>query len=126
VFGLDSLTEPRLADWVVHPDDLDDLDDAVDLARGHGYDPGEIRALSRRAPAGTLLSWRLTRSEALSVGGLVPFLIDWGTCEHPHVPGCPGYAWSRLRPRIRIRLPWRTISPRSESTFPWRPARSRS
>ncbi|MDH6486383.1 hypothetical protein M2157_002382 [Streptomyces sp. SAI-127] len=37
-----------------------DLDAAVATARARGYDPGEIRPMSRRTPDGTLLTWRLT------------------------------------------------------------------
>ncbi|WP_205862464.1 VOC family protein [Planosporangium thailandense] len=79
-FGLDTLTEPRLATWAVH---TDDIENAVSLAREHGYDPGEIQPLSRRRPDGVLLSWRLTRRTERGADGLVPFLIDWTGAEHP-------------------------------------------
>lgn len=79
-FGLDTLAEPRLTTWAVHPDDLDKT---VGVARERGYDPGRIEPLSRRRPDGVLLSWRLTRRAERAAGGLVPFLIDWGSSEHP-------------------------------------------
>lgn len=85
-FGLDSLTEPRLVTWAVHPDDIEQ---AVRHARDGGYDPGEIQPLSRRRPDGVLLTWRLTRREDRAAGGLVPFLIDWGRTEHPARSGLP-------------------------------------
>jgi hypothetical protein len=86
VFGLDRLTEARLAAWAVHPEDLDRT---AASARAHGYDPGEVSPLSRRTPEGTLLSWRLTRREQQSAVELVPFLIDWGATEHPSRSGLP-------------------------------------
>ena len=79
-FGLDTLTEPRLVTWAVHPNDFEKT---VSSAREHGYDPGEIEPLSRRTPEGVLLSWRLTRRAESAANGLVPFLIDWGSTVHP-------------------------------------------
>lgn len=80
-FGLDTLAEPRLVTWAVHPADLDAT---VGRAQARGYDPGEIGPLSRRTPDGTLLAWRLTPAH-----GLVPFLIDWGATAHPAGSGLP-------------------------------------
>lgn len=74
--GVDDLTGPRLVTWALR---VDDLDGQVARAREAGYDPGEIISMSRRTPAGDLLSWRLTtRYDAV-----VPFLIDWGAARHP-------------------------------------------
>lgn len=86
VFGLDRLIEARLAAWAMHPHDFDA---AVRLAHKRGYDPGEVGGLSRRTPAGTLLSWRLTRTSVPAGIELVPFLIDWGATEHPARSGLP-------------------------------------
>ncbi|UBU08333.1 VOC family protein [Nonomuraea gerenzanensis] len=80
-FGLETLTEPRLAAWAVRPGG--DLDKAVRLARERGYDPGDVQPLSRRTPGGELLEWRLTRREDPAEVRLVPFLIDWGGTRHP-------------------------------------------
>jgi hypothetical protein len=74
--GIDELTEPRLITWAMR---VPDLETHAARALGQGYDPGQITSMSRRTPAGDLLSWRLTtRYDAV-----VPFLIDWGTTPHP-------------------------------------------
>ncbi|MEU0563849.1 VOC family protein [Nonomuraea sp. NPDC005983] len=92
-FGLETLTEPRLAAWAVHPDDLDA---SVRRARERGYDPGDVAPLSRRTPAGTLLEWRLTRREDPATVRPVPFLIDWGATAHPAASGLPRLGLSSL------------------------------
>lgn len=75
-FGIDDLTAAALVAWAIraHP-----LEDRVARARERGHDPGDVVHMSRRTPDGELLEWRL----AFSGGGLVPFLIDWGTTVHP-------------------------------------------
>jgi hypothetical protein len=80
------LDVPRLAGWAVHPDDLDK---AVRDARDKGYDPGEVEPMSRRAPDGRLLEWRLTRWDEPGRVDPVPFLIDWGATPHPAASGLP-------------------------------------
>ncbi|MEU5864968.1 VOC family protein [Nonomuraea sp. NPDC047529] len=85
-FGLETLTEPRLAAWAVHPRDLDKT---VELARERGYDPGDVQPLSRRTPSGELLEWRLTRREDPAAVRPVPFLIDWGSTTHPAATDLP-------------------------------------
>jgi hypothetical protein len=86
VFGIDRLTGPRLAAWVVRPADLDT---AVRNARERGYDPGDISPLSRRTPDGHLLEWRLTPNRGDRFGGLAPALIDWQDARHPTEGGLP-------------------------------------
>ncbi|MEU7896349.1 VOC family protein [Nonomuraea sp. NPDC049152] len=88
-FGLEELTEARLAGWAIHPDDIDTT---VRLARERGYDPGGVQPLSRRKPDGTLLEWRLTRFENPADVRPVPFLIDWGSTQHPAASGLPQVA----------------------------------
>ncbi|USQ84126.1 VOC family protein [Streptomyces phaeoluteigriseus] len=85
-FGLDGLDTPRTVTWAVSPSDLDA---AVATARARGYDPGEVRRMSRLSPDGTLLEWRLTDGGAPHPSGLVPFLIDWGDTTHPSASGLP-------------------------------------
>jgi hypothetical protein len=80
VFGIDRLTGPRLAAWVVRPADIEA---AVARAKQRGYDPGAIAPLSRRTPAGELLRWRLTPNRGDRFGGLAPALIDWQDARHP-------------------------------------------
>ncbi|GGS74979.1 hypothetical protein GCM10010156_37240 [Planobispora rosea] len=85
-FGLETLREPRLAAWAVHPADIDA---AARQARENGYDPGDVQPLSRRTPDGTLLEWRLTRRDDPAAVRPVPFLIDWGRTPHPAASGLP-------------------------------------
>lgn len=81
-FGIDGLTEARLATWAVR---VEDIDAAVAASRQAGYDPGEAHAMSRQTPGGGELSWRLTLDAERGQTGLVPFLIDWGRTVHPSV-----------------------------------------
>ncbi|MFI9154000.1 VOC family protein [Streptomyces sp. NPDC053367] len=83
-FGVDALPVPRTLTWAIR---TTDIDAAVAAARARGYDPGPARPMSRRAPDGTLLSWRLT--DGTHPSGLVPFLIDWGSSPHPTETGLP-------------------------------------
>lgn len=86
VFGIDRLTGPRLAAWVVRPADLDAT---VRRAREAGYDPGDVASLSRRTPDGRLLEWRLTPNRGDRLDGLAPALIDWQDARHPTADGLP-------------------------------------
>jgi hypothetical protein len=79
-FALDRLRLPRLVGWACR---TSDLDGRVAAARERGYDPGDVRAMSRRRPDGFLLEWRLTRQEPDPDRLVVPFLIDWGSSPHP-------------------------------------------
>lgn len=85
-FAVDDLAAARTVTWAVSPPDLDA---AVMSARARGYDPGDIRPMSRRRPDGTLLRWRLTDGDTQHPSGLVPFLIDWGSAVHPSASGLP-------------------------------------
>ncbi|MFE0520623.1 VOC family protein [Streptomyces sp. NPDC058954] len=85
-FTVDELAAARTVTWAVSPPDLDA---AVMSARARGYDPGDIRPMSRRRPDGTLLRWRLTDGDTQHPSGLVPFLIDWGSAVHPSASGLP-------------------------------------
>lgn len=79
-FGIDGLTEARLATWAVR---VENIDAAVAASRQAGYDPGEPHAMSRRTPGGDELSWKLTLDAERGQTGLVPFLIGWGQAMHP-------------------------------------------
>jgi hypothetical protein len=85
-FGIDELTASRLAAWAIHPADLDRH---IDTARERGHDPGPARAMSRAAPDGERLHWRLTWADLDAGVALVPFLIDWGTTPPPPTRGLP-------------------------------------
>jgi hypothetical protein len=78
-FGIDDLAAERLVTWAVR---VPDLDAALDAARSAGHDPGPARAMSRRRPDGELLAWRLAFPPD-DLGGVMPFLIDWGDTAHP-------------------------------------------
>ena len=39
--------------------------------------------MSRSSPDGSKLRWRLSDPLALPAGGVIPFVIDWGTTPHP-------------------------------------------
>ena len=79
-FGVDRISVPRLLTWAVHPVDIDEALAAYSAA---GTDLGPARAMSRRTPSGELLQWRLATTVPLPFGGVVPFLIDWGSATHP-------------------------------------------
>lgn len=78
-FRIDGLDAPVLVTWAVR---VTHLDTARDAARAAGHDPGTARDMSRRRPDGVLLSWRLAFPPD-DAGGVLPFLIDWGTTRHP-------------------------------------------
>lgn len=60
-------------------------------ARDAGYDIGEVRPLGRVLADGRRLDWRLTRAIwPPLLGGLVPFLIDWGDARHPSATAVGG------------------------------------
>ncbi|MHC3469738.1 VOC family protein [Streptomyces sp. 7R007] len=85
-FDVDELARARTVTWAISPPDLDA---AVAAARSRGYDPGDVRAMGRRRPDGTVLRWRLTDGDTAHPSGLVPFLIDWGSSIHPTASGLP-------------------------------------
>lgn len=66
VFGLDRVTAPIARTFAVHPSDPDA---ALAAAAAAGADLGPLGDGSRRAPDGTLLTWRLTRPLAADDSG---------------------------------------------------------
>jgi catechol 2,3-dioxygenase-like lactoylglutathione lyase family enzyme len=94
-FGIDELTEPRLAAWAVR---AADIEARVARSRTLGYDPGPIEPLSRRTPDGEVLRWRLT----FPYEPVVPFLIDWGRTPHParRLPVVPLTAFNGTHPDL--------------------------
>jgi len=79
-FGIDTLSRPRLVTWAVHPTDITS---AARASARAGADLGGIWPLSRRAPDGVLLEWRLASPHPAPFDGVTPFLIDWGRTAHP-------------------------------------------
>jgi hypothetical protein len=101
-FGIDRLRFGRLVTWAVR---AGDLDRRVERARRAGFDPGDVRAMSRDRPDGVRLDWRLTRRAEPAEDGLVPFLIDWGATESPAVSaprGCRLIALRAVHPRVPV------------------------
>ncbi|MGY5764306.1 VOC family protein [Brachybacterium sp. DNPG3] len=84
-FSINRLRKPTLLTYAVHPENIDRV---VEVARDAGFDPGDVEDLSRLTADGTELSWRLTQAAAPRNYG-VPFLIDWGTTEHPGLGDLP-------------------------------------
>jgi len=80
-FGVDQLSRPRLLTWAAR---VDDLDEAMRAAKGGGYDLGPVIHMSRDREDGERLAWQLAvPPDARRFGGVVPFLIDWGSSAHP-------------------------------------------
>lgn len=78
-FGVDSLAGPRLVTWAAR---TTDLDSAIADAAAAGHDAGTAGEMSRERPDGVLLRWRLAFPPD-DAGGVLPFLIDWGSSAHP-------------------------------------------
>jgi hypothetical protein len=93
-FGVDALQAGRLVTWAVK---ASDLERRVERARSAGFDPGEVRAMSRDRPDGVRLEWRLTLRAEPAGNGLVPFLIDWGATPSPASTAARGCRLIALR-----------------------------
>lgn len=78
--GIDALGRARLATWAAASSHLAR---DIALARRAGVELGDAMEGSRRREDGSLLAWRMTSILAPRLGGLVPFLIDWGSSLHP-------------------------------------------
>ena len=72
-FGLDRITEPRLAAWAAKADGIERL---VARARAAGYDAGPVQSMSRAGPTASSCTGASRRPARSSVE-LVPFLIEW-------------------------------------------------
>lgn len=116
-FGLDRLSRSHLVTWAAHESDLEGR--LATLAAA-GIDLGEILSGGRVRPDGVALHWRLTSPRAMLEGGVLPFLIDWGTSPHPSTTAAPGLALvaleiehpepehlRQLLPRFGVDLPLR-------------------
>jgi len=80
LFGLDGLEKSRLVTWAAGGSDLERL---RSTAARKGIPLGAVRAGSRQALDGSLLSWSLTDPGTVLADGIVPFFIDWGDSPHP-------------------------------------------
>ena len=81
-----------------------EIDRRVAAAKAAGYDIGEVHPLGRVLADGTRLDWRLTRTIwPPLLGGLMPFLIDWGDARHPSstaVKGARLSSWHGEHPDV--------------------------
>jgi len=93
-FGLDGLLQSRLVTWAAR---CGDLDHVVHTAAQHGVLLGEILSGNRIRSDGVVLAWRLTSPWSLLEGGLIPFLIDWGSSPHPAASAAKGLSLVDLR-----------------------------
>ena len=84
-FGIDSLSEPRLAGFAVRADEGETIESVAAAMRACGEDPGEIVSMSRVQPDGRELRWSLTLSSARTAEGPspAPVVIEWGDTTHP-------------------------------------------
>jgi hypothetical protein len=84
IFGIASLTAPRLATWAAKSADLARL---TERARSHGVDLGAPGPGRRVQPDGTVVAWELTDPFAPRAGGVLPFFIHWRGEAHPASAG---------------------------------------
>lgn len=88
-FGLEGLVAPGLVSWALRHPEIDAVAERAGL--------GPVEDGSRERADGTTLRWRLTDPYAERMGGVVPFLIDWGDTPHPAASAPPGGRLLELR-----------------------------
>jgi hypothetical protein len=92
-FGIDQLTAPKLITWAVRIDELE----AFVKELPPNAEVGVVRSGSRKTPEGTTLSWQLTEPQIVQGVGLVPFLIEWNSRQHPAHSAITGPRLVQLR-----------------------------
>ena len=92
-FGIDQLTAPRLVTWAVRVHGLEDFVKEI----SPDVSVGTLRSGSRKTPDGATLSWQLTEPQLIQGVGLVPFLIEWGSSQHPADSAIAGPRLVQLR-----------------------------
>lgn len=95
-FGIDAITRRRLVTFAVA---VDDLDQACAAVAATGIDPGPLTPMQRERPDGSVLAWRLAVPGDPSLGGVMPFLIEWADSEHPAASLPPTVALTTLELR---------------------------
>lgn len=78
--GVEGAGEGRLVTWAVR---VADPEAAVERLRNVGVRLGDVIGGRRRRDDGVMLEWTLTDPGAPRLGGVVPFVIDWGRGPHP-------------------------------------------
>ena len=92
-FDIDKLTAPKLITWAVRIDDLEAFVKEI----SPNANVGAVRSGSRKTPEGTTLSWQLTEPQLIQGVGLVPFLIEWNSHQHPADSAITGPRLVQLR-----------------------------
>lgn len=92
-FEIDQLTAPKLVTWAARIDDLETFVKEI----SPNANVGALRSGSRNTPRGTTLSWRLTEPQLSQGVGLIPFLIEWNSTEHPADSAITGPRLVQLR-----------------------------
>ena len=88
-FGMHIDGGPHVPHWCAKAGDT--IAERCAAAKAAGFDIGEVRPLGRVLPDGTRLDWHLTVGGwPPPLGGLVPFLIDWGEARHPSTTAVEG------------------------------------
>ena len=80
LFGLDTISKPRLVTWVARTDQVEEL---ADRTLDRGLKLGEVGSGSRNTPEGSIVTWKATSPYTVIADGVVPFLIDWEQSPHP-------------------------------------------
>lgn len=92
------LTRPTLVTYVIEPVSLTER---IERIRSAGFDPGTVREMSRQRPDGVLLSWRVVSHRPVNgpgaLGGVLPFMIDWGATPRPSETLTPQASLRSLR-----------------------------
>lgn len=92
--GVDALTNARLVTWAAKGANIETL---VENAARNGVALGRVASGSRQTTDGAELRWQLTDPAAMLEGGVIPFVIDWGTTVHPASTAPRGPALLSLR-----------------------------
>jgi len=92
-FDIDQLTAPKLITWAVRIDELETFVKEVSPKANVGL----VRSGSRKTPDGTTLSWQLTEPQLVQGVGVIPFLIEWNSQQHPAGSAITGPRLVQLR-----------------------------
>ena len=91
-FALDDGHPARVATFAVHAAPDETIEQIAKSMASLGFDPGPVRSMSRKTPAGDLLEWQLTSAPNRPV----PFLIDWGEAANPASTSPTGCGLAKL------------------------------
>lgn len=92
-FGIDQLIAPKLITWAVRISGLEFFVKEI----SPNAKVGAVRSGARKTPDGATLSWQLTEPQLVHGVGLVPFLIEWNSRQHPAATAISGPKLVQLR-----------------------------